>query len=98
MRKEVYNGVSGFLSIRSKMNIKLEIKLAKQKVSEEGFSKEEIVNYLAERKVYHSVAILIFSNVFEVNDVISSDFIYAHAQYSPFKFEENPFNEDFINE
>jgi hypothetical protein len=78
--------------------IKKEIELAKKTARENKFTKEQLVNYLADRKTYHTIAIIIFSIIFKEEDVISKKHIYNNSYYSNFKFEKNPFNDDFINE
>lgn len=78
------------------MNIKKEIELAKKRVYEEGLLRESLVKYLSERRIYHTVAIIIFSKVFNEEINVSKDFIYDNEFYNQFKFESNPFNEDFI--
>ena len=75
------------------MNVMKEISLAKKLVDEENYIYEMLVDYLAKRKIHHTIAILIFSKVYEVNDEISEDFIYSNAYYSPFRNEKNPFND-----
>lgn len=80
------------------MNLKLEIELAKRKVDEEFLARELLVNYLADRRIYHIIAVVIFSEVFNEDDNISRNFVDDNEFYHQFKFDENPFNEDFINE
>lgn len=78
------------------MNIVKEIDLANKLVKEENYIYEMLVDYLADRKIYHTIAILIFSKVYNVDNDFSKDFIYSNEFYSNFKNEENPFNDDFI--
>ena len=79
------------------MNIRLEIKTAKIKVSEEGIIREMFVDYLASRKIYHTIAVIIFSEVYNEDEEISKGFVYDNQFYLKYKNEKNPFNDDFIN-
>lgn len=78
------------------MNIKDELSKAKELVKS-GHTEDMLINYLADRKIYHSLAILIFSSTFDKNHEISRARIYEHDYYSKFENEKNPFNEDFFN-
>lgn len=79
------------------MNIRLEIKLAKEKVSKEGMIREMFVDYMVSKQIYHTVAVIIFSGVYGEDEETSKGFVYDNTFYSKFKNEKNPFNDDFIN-
>jgi hypothetical protein len=79
------------------MNISLEIKLAKEKVFKEGIIREMFVDYMADKEIYHTVAILIFSEVYGEDEETSKGFIYDNKFYSKYLNEKNPFNDDFID-
>ena len=79
------------------MNINLEIKLAKGKV-DEGYDYTEIVNYLADKKIYHTIAVLVFKEAFKVDLDFAKEYIYANKYYLDFKNEHNSFNDDFVKE
>ncbi|WP_299214651.1 hypothetical protein [uncultured Aquimarina sp.] len=77
------------------MDIKDEISKAK-KLVENGYSSNMLIDYLAEKKTYHTLSIFIFSAVFNKNADTSAKMVYENEYYSQFKNERNPFNEDFF--
>ena len=77
------------------MDIKEELLKAKELI-QNGHDESMLINYLAERKMYHSLALLIFSSAFNVDYETSRDQVYKHNYYSQFEDERNPFNEDFL--
>lgn len=79
------------------MNIPEEINIVKELVNNDGYIPEMVVDYLAEREIYHTVAAFIYSVVFDVDLDYSKARIYENEYFSEFKNEKNPFNEDFTN-
>ena len=78
------------------MDIKEELLKAKELIKN-GYDESMLINYLAERKIYHSLALLIFSSAFNIDYATSREQFYKHNYYSKFEDERNPFNEDFFN-
>lgn len=79
------------------MHIKEEILKAKELVRK-GYDESMLINYLAEQKTYHSLALLIFSSAFNINYETSRKEVYKHNYYSKFENESNPFNKDLFND
>ncbi len=76
------------------MNFVEEYKLAEKLVKNDGYISEMIINYLVERKIYHTTAVLILSSLFSYDRDFSRELIYSHEYYAPFENEVNPFNEE----
>lgn len=80
-----------------KINIRNEIKLARENFIANNFNLIMLVDYFANRKTYHTIAIMIFGIVTNSDDSISAKYIYSNSFYKSFENESNPFNDDFIN-
>ncbi len=79
------------------MDIKKEIELAKKDFVDNGNYNEKLVAYLADKKTYHTLAIMIFSIVTDLDEASCKKHIYSHLYFKDFENENNPFNEDFVN-
>lgn len=76
------------------MRIKEEIDNIRKLVIEEGYLTEMVVSYMVDKKIYHSVAVLILKDVFNYSLDYAEEIIYEHEFYAPFKNEINPFSQN----
>ena len=76
------------------MNIANEVEELK-KIIDDGYNIRYAVNYLANKKIYHIVALNILSIVYPKKEDVNK-ILYSHPFYFGKQNEENPFTKDFL--